>query len=50
MVQTPQVREKLATQGLEPGDGSPEEITRRIRVDYERYVRLIKAAGITSSD
>jgi tripartite-type tricarboxylate transporter receptor subunit TctC len=50
MVQTPLVKEKLATQGLEPGGGTPEEISKRIRVDYARYVRLIKAAGITSSD
>jgi tripartite-type tricarboxylate transporter receptor subunit TctC len=50
MVQTPQVRDRLATQGLEPGGGTPEEISKRIRVDYDRYVRIIKAAGITAVD
>jgi tripartite-type tricarboxylate transporter receptor subunit TctC len=50
MVQTPQIRDRLATQGLEPGGGTPEDISKRIRVDYERYVRIIKAAGIKVVD
>lgn len=40
------VREKLAAQGLDPVGGTAEEITRRIRGDYERYLRIVKATGL----
>ena len=42
----PDVRERFAQQGLEVGGGSPEEMARRIRTDYEKYVRIVKATGI----
>jgi tripartite-type tricarboxylate transporter receptor subunit TctC len=40
------VRERFAKQGLEVGGGTPEEMARRSRADYERYVRIIKATGM----
>ena len=46
VLRQPPVREKLAAQGLDPVGGSPEEITRRIRSDYERYLRIVKATGL----
>ena len=42
----PQVREKLAAQGLDVVGGSVAEFSRAIRADYERFVRVVKAAGI----
>ncbi len=45
-LQKPDVRERFAQQGLEIGGGSPDEMARRIRTDYERYVRIVKATGI----
>ena len=42
----PDVRERFAQQGLETSGGTPEEMARRIRTDYERYSRIVKATGI----
>ncbi len=28
------------------GGGTPEEMAQRIRADYERYVRIVKATGL----
>jgi len=45
-LQKPEVRERFAQQGLEIGGGSPEDMARRIRGDYEKYVRIVKATGL----
>lgn len=42
----PQVREKLAAQGLDVVGGTPEEFAGVIRADFEKYSRVVKAAGI----
>jgi len=42
----PQVREKLAAQGLDVAGGSPQQFADVIRADYERFVRVVKAANI----
>ena len=42
----PQVREKLAAQGLDVVGGSPQQFVDVIRADYERFVRVVKAANI----
>jgi tripartite-type tricarboxylate transporter receptor subunit TctC len=42
----PQVREKLAAQGLDVVGGSVAEFSRVIRADYEKFVGVVKAAGI----
>jgi len=42
----PQVREKLAAQGLDVAGGSPQQFAGVIRADYERFVRVVKAANI----
>jgi tripartite-type tricarboxylate transporter receptor subunit TctC len=41
-----QVREKLAAQGLDAVGGTPDEFSRLMKADYERFVRVVKAAGI----
>jgi tripartite-type tricarboxylate transporter receptor subunit TctC len=43
------VRERLASQGLEPTPMTPEEVRRYTEQDVNRWARLIKAAGIKSS-
>jgi tripartite-type tricarboxylate transporter receptor subunit TctC len=40
------VREKLAAQGLDVRGGTPESFGELIQTDYERFVRVVKAAGI----
>jgi tripartite-type tricarboxylate transporter receptor subunit TctC len=42
----PQVREKLAAQGLDVVGGSVADFSRTIRADYDRFTRVIKSAGI----
>jgi tripartite-type tricarboxylate transporter receptor subunit TctC len=46
VLKLPQVREKLAAQGLDALGGSPESFSEVIRTDHERFVRVVKAAGI----
>lgn len=42
----PAVRERYAQMGLEPVGGTPEDIARQYRADYEKYGRLIKELAI----
>ena len=44
----PAVRERYAQMGLEPVGGTPEDLVRQYRADYEKYGRLIKELGIRS--
>ena len=41
------VKERLATLGLEPHGGTPEEFGRVIRDDIERWTKVVKAASIS---
>jgi tripartite-type tricarboxylate transporter receptor subunit TctC len=44
---TPAIKEFWASQGMGfASDNSPEQFAARFRADYEKYGRLIKAAGI----
>jgi tripartite-type tricarboxylate transporter receptor subunit TctC len=43
----PQVKEKLAAQGLDVVGGTPQEFRRVINADYEKWSRVVKAANIT---
>ena len=45
-LQKPEVRDRFAQQGLEIGGGTPEEMAARIRRDYDRYVKIVKATGL----
>jgi tripartite-type tricarboxylate transporter receptor subunit TctC len=42
----PAAREKLATLGIEPAPGTPEQFTDEMRRDLSRYGPVVKAAGI----
>ena len=41
----PEVSQSLANQALDPWIGTPEEFDARLKVDYEKYARLIKLTG-----
>jgi tripartite-type tricarboxylate transporter receptor subunit TctC len=42
----PESRERLISDGQEPGGGSPEEFDRFVRSEIAKYAQVIKAAGI----
>jgi tripartite-type tricarboxylate transporter receptor subunit TctC len=42
----PDVREKLAAQGAEPSNFTPEEFARFLKEDTRRWTELIRASGI----
>ena len=42
---TPEMRQQLAGQGLEPREMTPEEFARFVRVEVEKCVRIVKASG-----
>ena len=46
-VNTPRVRENLTAVGADPLTMSPDEFTRFIRADIEKWGKLVKSAGIT---
>ena len=46
IVQLPDVREKLATQGAEPLTGTPEETGAFVRNEGARWAKVVKAAGV----
>jgi tripartite-type tricarboxylate transporter receptor subunit TctC len=43
---SPDVREKLAAQGAEPLDFTPEEFSRFLKEDTRRWTEIIRASGI----
>jgi tripartite-type tricarboxylate transporter receptor subunit TctC len=45
-LKAPELRERLAKQGLEAVGGTPEQYAAHLRDERARYARLIKAAGI----
>jgi len=46
ILNTPEMREVLSNQGLEPVTGTPEEFGALIRTDLARWANVIKTAGI----
>jgi tripartite-type tricarboxylate transporter receptor subunit TctC len=42
----PEVAQRLTSQGADPAPGSAEELGRYMRVDHERWKKVIKSAGI----
>ena len=41
----PDVMQSLTNQVLDPWPSTPEEFAARIKVDYEKYAKLIKLTG-----
>jgi tripartite-type tricarboxylate transporter receptor subunit TctC len=46
IIATPDMKERLATLGLEPVGNSPEEFTAQMKVEMERWAKVIRAARI----
>jgi tripartite-type tricarboxylate transporter receptor subunit TctC len=46
VLQSPTVRERLLTSGLEIAGGSPEEFDDILRRDFEKYGKVLRAAGV----
>jgi tripartite-type tricarboxylate transporter receptor subunit TctC len=42
----PELRERLAAIGSEPGSGSPEDAAAFLRSEYEQWGKVIREAGI----
>ena len=47
MLNTPEVRDRLLSQGVEPVGSTPQEFRTFIIKEMERYAQAAKAAGIT---
>jgi tripartite-type tricarboxylate transporter receptor subunit TctC len=48
ILNTPEIRETLSNQGLEPVTSTPEQFAELIRTDLARWAKVIKSAGITA--
>ncbi|HEY0337024.1 MAG TPA: tripartite tricarboxylate transporter substrate binding protein [Burkholderiales bacterium] len=46
VLHSPELREKLAGQGVEPGGGTPDQLRTVMRADYDRYGTIIRKLGI----
>jgi len=46
VLQSPDLREKLAAQGVEPGGGTPDQLRTVMRADFDRYGAIIRKIGI----
>jgi tripartite-type tricarboxylate transporter receptor subunit TctC len=44
----PEVAKLMVGQGLEPWVGTPEQLAARMRVDLDKFAKLIKAIGVTN--
>jgi tripartite-type tricarboxylate transporter receptor subunit TctC len=41
----PDIVQKLEAQALDPWPSTPEEFSRKIRADFDKYAKLIKLSG-----
>jgi tripartite-type tricarboxylate transporter receptor subunit TctC len=46
ILRSPDVRDSLVKQGLDPIPGGPDDLARMIKTDLERWSRVIRSAGI----
>ncbi|HZN26562.1 MAG TPA: tripartite tricarboxylate transporter substrate binding protein [Burkholderiales bacterium] len=46
ILQQPEMKKNLESQGMTPTGGSTEQFNRRVRNDYERWIAVVKEAGI----
>ena len=44
-LQEPDIVQKLDAQALDPWPSTPEEFSRKIRADFDKYAKLIKLSG-----
>jgi tripartite-type tricarboxylate transporter receptor subunit TctC len=46
VLEAPDVRDQLATQGVDPWPGTPEQLGELLRADMERYAVIVRSAGL----
>ncbi len=46
ILRAPDMRKRLAPDAVEPGGGTPEDLTAFLKADFEKWGRVIRAAGI----
>ena len=46
VLQAPDVREKLAAQGIAPAGGTSEQFAAFVREDYARWGKVVKESGV----
>ena len=46
VLKTPEVVKRLAADGAQPGGGTPQELAAYHKADYEKWAKVVKAAGI----
>ena len=44
----PEIVKNMVSQGLEPWIGTPDQLAARMRVDLEKFAKLIRAVGVTN--
>jgi len=49
IMRDPDLAQKLVGQGAEPAPGTPEQLAQYMRVDFDRWRKVIRAAGITAN-
>jgi tripartite-type tricarboxylate transporter receptor subunit TctC len=47
IMKSPEMRESMTAQGIEPASLGPQDFAAAIRADFEKYARVIREAGIT---
>jgi tripartite-type tricarboxylate transporter receptor subunit TctC len=45
-VKLPEIKERLAVLGFEPVAGSPEEFAQHVKIEFEKWAKVIKASNI----
>jgi tripartite-type tricarboxylate transporter receptor subunit TctC len=48
-IETPEVRERLAAQGVEPGGGTPADFAKQVRQDVKKWNAVAKQAGVAKN-
>jgi tripartite-type tricarboxylate transporter receptor subunit TctC len=46
VLKTADVKKRLAADGADPGGGTPQELSAYHKADYEKWGKVVKAAGI----
>ena len=46
VLKTPEVVKRLAADGAQPGGGTPQQLAEYHKADYEKWAKVVKAAGI----
>jgi tripartite-type tricarboxylate transporter receptor subunit TctC len=46
VLKTPEVVKRLAADGAQPGGGTPQDLAAYHKADYEKWAKVVKAAGI----